>query len=397
MSLGLCAFSPEFNKSGLENWVPFVSSMSIYDFESRSGMKFERPACRSAIANPYACAYGMDVLSRVTRKLQDLPDPLIYTLIAIAASGAVYSTVQHAKNWEPRSARDVQRKGKIGSRIEDCTAHNKLVNDSSDIKKPCCSCQRHKLQCCIRVVCTECADSRAKKILVERVLTDPSCRTTLLARLESVNLSIRTEALTTLLYIFEFKYKTRRISQHYRLILDFRDNKTLLQVLAIALLYYESLFIALSRSIEDPFATQLAIQNITFLMRMHKPCRHNYARDPLFIEWRQNLRNPLYSLESVEGLLVISEDDPSEDIFLPEVQQFIYYIGEPYWPLQDLHPLRVVARFQRIWGPKRGNRPPMLPNNDLGEHLFSYRESPGSENGDRYHNQDIDFGEFLND
>jgi hypothetical protein len=241
----------------------------------------------------------------------------------------------------------------------------------------------------------DCTESRAKKILVERVLADP-CLKTLLARLESANSTARTEALTTLRYIFEFKHKTRSISHHYQLILDFQDTKTITQVLAFQLSHYESLLIALSHSIEDPFATHLAIQNITFLMRMHKQCRLYYARNPLFIEWRQNPRNPFYSLESVEGLLIISEDDPSEDIFLPEVQQFIYYIGEPYWPLQDLHPLRVVARFQRIWGPKRGDRPPVPPNNDLGERWFSDRESEGSEDGDYYDYQDQAFGdEFL--
>jgi len=272
-------------------------------------------------------------------------------------------------------AKGVRLKGEDGRRIEDSLTSNSLGVLAKDTNYN--------------------VAFAAKKILVERVLADP-CRKTLLARLESTNSTARTEALTTLRYIFEFKHKTR----------NFQDNKTITQVLAFALSHYESLLIALSRSIEDPFATQLAIQNIAFLMRMHKQCRGSYARNQLFIEWRQNPRNPLYSLESVEGLLIISEDDPSEDIFLPEVQQFVYYIGEPYWPLQDSHPLRVVARFQRIWGPKRGDRPPVPPNNDLGERWFSDRESEESEDGDYYDyqafgdeflNEPPDYGEFLNE
>ena len=64
----------------------------------------------------------MDIVSRTVRKLQNLPDPLIYTLIAIGATGAVYSTIQHAKSWRPRKKKSVKLKGDDGKKVEDCTA-----------------------------------------------------------------------------------------------------------------------------------------------------------------------------------------------------------------------------------------------------------------------------------
>jgi hypothetical protein len=65
----------------------------------------------------------MDLLSRATRKLQNLPDPLVFALIAIVASGAIYSTVQHARSWKPRKTKSVKLRGEEGKKIEDCTSN----------------------------------------------------------------------------------------------------------------------------------------------------------------------------------------------------------------------------------------------------------------------------------
>lgn len=68
----------------------------------------------------------MDVVSRVTDTLATLPDPLIYTLIAFGASGAVYSTLQHIIAWRPRNAKRVKLKGADGRKIENCLYRNSL-------------------------------------------------------------------------------------------------------------------------------------------------------------------------------------------------------------------------------------------------------------------------------
>jgi hypothetical protein len=56
----------------------------------------------------------------MTISLQNLPDTLIFSLIAIGATGAVYSTLQHVKNWRPRKAKQVKLKAADGKKIEDC-------------------------------------------------------------------------------------------------------------------------------------------------------------------------------------------------------------------------------------------------------------------------------------
>lgn len=167
---------------------------------------------------------------------------------------------------------------------------------------------------------------------------------------------------------------------------DFQDhNRAWLLVLRFALGHFHPLLMCLQHSIDDPAATRLALQNITFLMRTHKQCRIHYARSSTFKEWRQNPRNPLYSLETVEGLLIVSSDDPTGDVFLPEVRRFIYYIGEQYWPLpEENYPPRIVGRFHRIWEQKGPDRPPMPQFHDPGEIWFSDRESEHSEEEEGY-------------
>ena len=156
----------------------------------------------------------------------------------------------------------------------------------------------------------------------------------------------------------------------------------MLQVVNFAFSHYESLLICLNRSIEDPASTRLTIQNIVFLMRTHKGSRPYYSEHTLFAEWRTNPKNPLASLETVEGILLVNKDDPTDDTFLREVQQFIYYIGEQNWPLPESYPPRVVERFQRIWGLKTEDRSPTVPFHDPVERWFSDRESDRSEDED---------------
>lgn len=153
----------------------------------------------------------------------------------------------------------------------------------------------------------------------------------------------------------------------------------MLQVVNFAFSHYDSLLLCLNHSIEDPVATRLTIQNMIFLMRTHKSSRGYYSEHALFAEWRTNPKNPLASLETVEGILLVNKDDPTADIFLPEVQQFIYYIGEQNWSLPESYPPRVVERFQRIWGLKTEDRPPAVPFHDPVERWFSDRESDRSD------------------
>ena len=176
------------------------------------------------------------------------------------------------------------------------------------------------------------------------------------------------------------------------LIEDFQDNNGRLQVVNFTFGHFDSLLICLNHSIEDPIATRLAIQVITSLMQIHKGCRPIYGEHVFFIEWRENPKNPLYSLETIEGILLVSDnDDLTDDIFPREVQQFIYYIGEQNWPLSpDTHPPRVIERFRRIWGLKTEDREPVLPFHDPGERWFSDRESEGDEE-----EEDFGFEEYL--
>ena len=234
---------------------------------------------------------------------------------------------------------------------------------------------------------------------MERALADP-CRRTLLARLESPHLNTRLEALITLKYIFDFKHKTRSLSP-LRICgvankLDLPDNKAMLQVLSFALSHYHSLLLCLKNSIDSSEATRLTIQNITFLMRMHKQFRMYYAQNILFRDWIETPYNPLYQLTTVEGLLVCSSDPFAEDIFLPEVQQFIYYIGESNWPLPPSLNTRVIERFKRIWGVET-DRTPVLPFPDPGERWFSDRESERSDDETGYEDDYYDnFADFVN-
>ena len=139
----------------------------------------------------------------------------------------------------------------------------------------------------------------------------------------------------------------------------------------------------LHRSIDDPAATRLVIQHITNFMRSHKGCRRQYVRTISCTEWRRNPKNPLYSLETVEGILIVDKDDPTGDILLPEVRQFVYYIGEKNWPLNEGLPARVIHRFRRIWGHKTDDRASEVPFHDPVERWFSDRESDRSEGDDR--------------
>jgi hypothetical protein len=167
----------------------------------------------------------------------------------------------------------------------------------------------------------------------------------------------------------------------------------MLQVLNFAFSHYNSLLVCLNNSIEDPVATRLTIQNITSLMRTQKASRVCYSEHALFIEWRINPKNPLVSLETVEGILLVNNDDPTADIFLPEVQQFIYYIGEQNWPLPESYPPRVVERFKRIWGLKTENRPPPVPFHDPVELWFSDRESDRSDDDEE--DESYGFEDYL--
>jgi hypothetical protein len=249
-----------------------------------------------------------------------------------------------------------------------------------------------------RIIDIRSVNGRAKKILVERALTSP-CRETLLARLESPHSNTRLEALLTLKYIFDFKHKSRSLitlTMDIRLMADLHDNKAMLQVLSFALSHYRSLLLCLNNSIDSPEATRLTIQNLTFLMRMQKQFRMHFACNILFGEWIEDPRNPLYQLQTVEGLLVCSQDPYAEDIFIPEVQQFIYYIGESSWHLPSDLDSRVIERFQRIWRVET-DRTPVVPFPDPGERWFSDRESERSEDENGYEDDYYEsYSEFLN-
>jgi hypothetical protein len=157
----------------------------------------------------------------------------------------------------------------------------------------------------------------------------------------------------------------------------------MLDVIEFAISHHLSFLMCLHRSIDDPVATRLVIQHITTFMRSHKGCRQHYVRAISCTEWCRNPKNPLYSLETVEGIVIVDKEDSTGDIFLPEVQQFIYYIGEKNWPLNEEElPARVIDRFRRIWGRKNDDRTLALPFHDPVERWFSDRESDRSDGDD---------------
>jgi hypothetical protein len=93
----------------------------------------------------------MDFLSRATEMMENLPDPLVYTIIAVFTSGAVYSSYQHARNWRPRKARRVKLKGADGKKIEDCAppaphSRDKLTECSIDVMESWSIGRQYKLQ-----------------------------------------------------------------------------------------------------------------------------------------------------------------------------------------------------------------------------------------------------------
>jgi hypothetical protein len=90
----------------------------------------------------------MDSVSRVMDMMENLPDPLVYSIIALFTTGAVYSLIHHAKNWRPRKAKRVKLKGADGKKIEDCTRslqQEKLTICSIDILESWSACTKHKL------------------------------------------------------------------------------------------------------------------------------------------------------------------------------------------------------------------------------------------------------------
>jgi hypothetical protein len=202
-----------------------------------------------------------------------------------------------------------------------------------------------------------------------------------------MNPAIRMEALITLQYMFQFKNKAPSndpLISDCVLKRDFLDgSNAMLEIIEFAVSHHLSFLMCLNRSIDDHAATRLVIRHITFFMRSHRGCRQHYVRAISCTEWCRNPKNPLYSLETVEGIVLVDKEDSTGDIFIPEVQQFIYYIGEKNWPLsEEDYPPRVIDRFRRIWGRKTEERTATLPFHDPVERWFSDRESEGSEGED---------------
>jgi hypothetical protein len=166
------------------------------------------------------------------------------------------------------------------------------------------------------------------------------------------------------------------------LIVDFQDGTSMLQVITFAYSEYTSLLISLYYSMGNPVATRIAIQNLTFLMRINKIGRRLYPTDDNFKWWATNPRNPLYSLETVEGLLIASDDDPAGDLFAPEVQQFVYYIGQDKWPLRESLEPRVKDRFHSIWDRKLEDGQPAYPFGESIARWFSDHESEHTDDED---------------
>jgi hypothetical protein len=99
----------------------------------------------------------MDLLSRAMSMIRNLPDPLIYSIIAVVASGAVYSTIHHIGNSRPRKIKRVKLKGPEGKKVEDCTLSNfhfegELANiHSTYVMEPWNSGSEYKFQRRLRV------------------------------------------------------------------------------------------------------------------------------------------------------------------------------------------------------------------------------------------------------
>ena len=90
----------------------------------------------------------MTFLSTVMDTIENLPDPLVYSIIAIFTTGSVYSSFQHAKNWRPRKAKRLKLKGADGKKIEDCRRTRSLATTlicSVDFMEPRNSCAEYKL------------------------------------------------------------------------------------------------------------------------------------------------------------------------------------------------------------------------------------------------------------
>ena len=92
----------------------------------------------------------MDFLARAASTIASLPDPLVYSIIAVVASGAVYSTIHHVENWRPRHTKRVKLKGVEGRKVEECMSPNYCLklptdSDSVDIMESWDSCSKHKL------------------------------------------------------------------------------------------------------------------------------------------------------------------------------------------------------------------------------------------------------------
>ena len=119
---------------------------------------------------------------------------------------------------------------------------------------------------------------------------------------------------------------------------------------------YSVLLNSLLISKEDPVTTKLAIQVLALIMKQHKEARIIFCLGNTIKEWREDPDNFLYREQSVEGILLVSTDDFTDDILATEVQQFIYYTGEKYWPLKDVN-TRIEERFKRVWNVKSEELP----------------------------------------
>jgi hypothetical protein len=62
----------------------------------------------------------MSLSTRILDSLQELPDPVIYGIIAVGATGAVLSTIHHVRSWKPHNKKSVKLKGPEGKKIEEC-------------------------------------------------------------------------------------------------------------------------------------------------------------------------------------------------------------------------------------------------------------------------------------
>jgi len=182
---------------------------------------------------------------------------------------------------------------------------------------------------------------------------------------------------------------------YFYFLLDLQDSNAVLQVISFAYNDFESFLLCLNNSIDDPLSTRLTISNISFLMRTHKGCRGYYAKNDLFRRWRENPRNPLYSLHTVEGIVIVHNDEQTADMFLVEVQQFIHYISQQNWPLDDFLSARVKDRFNSIWAMNADE--PSIPFHDPGERWFSDRESLGSDGDEEGDDEgfEMNFEDYL--